>query len=349
MKQYTKLFLSLAISAVLISCSDNQLRAESTKDEIIYTDSRDAEHFPQYVEELKQYARLNGIDEETIKIAFTDVYHIDRVITADRNQPEKKSDLNEYLTRVLSENRLKTTQQKYTEFRSDLATATEQTGVPGNYIVSLWGIESGFGRYQGNEDVISAVSTLAFEGRREKFFGRELLAALTVLERGYITKDKLKGSWAGAMGQSQFMPSSLLAYGKDGDNDGVIDIWNNQHDVFASIGNYLATVGWNAQDRWGNKVNLPKNFDISLTGLDNNKAKTIAQWQKLGVVITDGKLTPAKETNAWVILPDDEPAKAYLVYNNFKTLMNWNRSYYFALSVGLLADSLDTKTTGSTK
>lgn len=301
---------------------------------------REVTNFPLYITALKQYARLNGISEATIEIAFKDVYHIDRVVNADRNQPERKLTLDDYLARAASPARIKLVKQKYLQYHSQISHASLLTNVPQPVILVLWGVESGFGRYQGNEDIISALATLSFDGRREQFFNKELLAALKILDKGYISKDKFKGSWAGAMGQNQFMPSSYLAYAKDGDGDGIIDIWTNMYDVFASTGNYLASVGWQAGNGWGNKVSLPKQFNINQEGLDNSKSKTVSQWLKEGVIVTDEKMLPESDTQAWIILPDNNLDKAYMVYNNFKTIMHWNRSYYFALSVGLLSDQL---------
>lgn len=301
---------------------------------------RKVTNFPLYITALKQYARLNGISEATIEIAFKDVYHIDRVVNADRNQPERKLTLDDYLARAASPARIKLVKRKYLQYHSQISHASLLTNVPQPVILVLWGVESGFGRYQGNEDIISALATLSFDGRREQFFNKELLAALKILDKGYISKDKFKGSWAGAMGQNQFMPSSYLAYAKDGDGDGIIDIWTNMYDVFASTGNYLASVGWQAGNGWGNKVSLPKQFNINQEGLDNSKSKTVSQWLKEGVIVTDEKMLPESDTQAWIILPDNNLDKAYMVYNNFKTIMHWNRSYYFALSVGLLSDQL---------
>jgi len=201
-------------------------------------------------------------------------------------------------------------------------------------------VESGYGKYQGKEDIISALSTLAFDGRREQFFLKELMAALRILENGHIKKTEFKGSWAGAMGQNQFMPSSYLAYGLDGDGDGKVDIWTNMSDIFASTGNYLATIGWKEKESWGFKVNLPENLELNLVGLDNDKVKPVADWLKLGIKQSDNKMIIDTQTKAWLIIPDEGSREGYLVFNNFKTLMHWNRSYHFAISVGMLADSL---------
>lgn len=323
------------------SITNIQLPATSTI-VIDYSGERTAEQFPVYIESLKEFARQNGISDQTINVAFSQVYFLERVIKADKNQPEVKITFAQYLKNVVSPAKIKTAKEKYQQYKTQLQKASKLTHVPANYIVALWGIESGFGRNQGKEDIISALSTLSFEGRREAFFARELLAGLHILQEGHIEKSKFKGSWAGAMGQNQFMPSSYIAFGLDGDNDGIIDIWNNQADIFASTGNYLSTVGWNESEGWGNKVTVPKELPASLVGLDDAQAKTVLKWQDLGIKWQDKNQAHLKSTTkAWLIYAEKEdPTTAYLVSNNFRTIMHWNRSLYFAVSVGTLADAI---------
>lgn len=309
---------------------------------IDYSGERTAENFPAYIEALKQFAKENGISDETIAKAFDNVYFLDKVVKADKNQPEKKITFAQYIKYVVSDSRIITAKQKYKEYRAQLKKASELTQVPMNYIVALWGVETGFGVNQGKEDIISSVSTLAFDGRRESFFARELLASLHILQEGHIEKEKFKGSWAGAMGQNQFMPSSYIAFGLDGDNDGIIDIWNNPADIFASTGNYLSTVGWNKSERWGSKVTVPATLNVALVGLDKSQVKTVSQWMKLGIKWQDKKAPHLKlTTKAWLVFADKEdPSTAYLVTNNFQTIMHWNHSLYFSISVGTLADAI---------
>jgi membrane-bound lytic murein transglycosylase B len=350
-KTLFRLLSLLLFVMVILSCSDKNnsdniigisVQAEPKSPKVpIFDLPRTPENFPAYAEALKQFARLNGISDKIIEIGFNHIYFLNHVVTADKNQPEKKITLSQYLTRIVSDNRIKLAKQKKNQYFKPLLHTQQLTGVPLEYIVALWGVESGYGVYQGKEDVISALATLAFEGRREAFFSRELIAALNVLQKGYITKDKFKGSWAGAMGHCQFMPSSLLNFGKDGDGDGIIDIWNNPNDVISSIANYLVMVGWESNGYWGNKVKLPEQFDRSLIGLDNNKARTISEWQALGVSFDDKKAKPTNSNQAWIILPDEQDyTNGYIVYHNFKTLMHWNRSYFFAIAIGTLADNL---------
>ncbi len=296
--------------------------------------------FPEYVKLLKQYALEQGIPTEIADNAFANVHFISRIVTADRTQLEKTTTLDSYLRRVLTARKVSQAKEKYQEYLPKLSIATSRYGVPERYIVALWAMESDFGRLQGNEDIISAMATLAFEGRREAFFTKELMSALLIVKQGHTTLDKLKGSWAGAMGQSQFMPSSYVKYGSDGDGDGYIDIWKNVDDVFASTANYLATEGWQPGQNWGREVRLPANFQKNLAGLETAQAKSLTQWQHLGVQLPDGSTLPSADFNAWIITPDDMQGRAFIVYDNFRTLMHWNRSYYFAISVGMLADRI---------
>ncbi len=301
---------------------------------------RDPAEFPSYVEQLKKQAVAQGIPQATVDSAFANVHFVDRVITADRNQLEKKITLDDYLNRVLPAWKIQRGREMRQQYQSKLARATARYGVPQQYIVALWGMESGFGKIQGKEDVISALATLAFEGRREAFFTRQLMAALRIIEQGHVDAGNLKGSWAGAMGQSQFMPTSFLTYAADGDGDGKIDIWNNLDDVFASTANYLATEGWQPGVSWGREVKLPAGFRAEALGLKEAQAHSVNEWAEQGVVLPNGAPLPVSAIRGWVIAPDDIQGRAFLVYDNFRTLMHWNRSYYFAISVGMMADGI---------
>lgn len=301
---------------------------------------RDPAQFPAYVEQLKQQARLEGIGEKTITAAFANVHFVDRVIKSDRNQLEKKVTLDDYLARVITPEKIEQARALRLQYQPQLSPISSHSGVQNNYIVALWAMESHFGKIQGKEDIVSALSTLAFEGRREAFFTKELMSALKILDEGHVTVDELKGSWAGAMGQSQFMPSSYLRYGADGDGDGKIDIWQNTSDVFASTANYLKTEGWEAGGAWGAEVKLPPAFDASLEGIKTAQGKTVSQWQALGVTKSDGQSLAPSNQQAWIVVPDDNQGRVFLVYNNFRTIMHWNRSYYFAISIGMMADAI---------
>ncbi|ERK08442.1 Membrane-bound lytic murein transglycosylase B [Serratia fonticola AU-P3(3)] len=299
---------------------------------------RDPAEFPAYVEQLKRRAIKQGIPAATVEAAFANAHFVDRVINADRNQLEKKITLDDYLSRVLPAWKIQRGREMRQQYQPRLARVTARYGVPEQYIVALWGMESAFGKIQGKEDVVSALATLAFEGRREAFFTKQLMAALKIIDQGHVDAGNLKGSWAGAMGQSQFMPTSFLTYAADGDGDGKIDIWNNLDDVFASTANYLATEGWQPGVGWGREVKLPAQFNAEQLGLKDSQGHSEEKWAAKGVVLADGSPLPVSGLRSWVIAPDDMQGRAFLVYDNFRTLMHWNRSYYFAISVGMMAD-----------
>lgn len=301
---------------------------------------RNPAEFPGYVEQLKAKAQQQGISQTTIDSAFANIHFIDRAISSDQNQLENKITLDDYLRRVLSDSKIQEGQSLFQQNSQALQQVSAKYGVQPQYVVALWGMESGYGKIQGKDDVFSALATLAFEGRREAFFTKEFLAALTIVDQGKASSEMMKGSWAGAMGQSQFMPSSYLRYGADGDGDGKIDIWNNTADVYASTANYLSSEGWKNNQSWGQEVKLPTGFDTTLVGLKNDQMRSVSDWQQKGIVSADGKPLPASVTRAWIITPDSDQGRAFLVYDNFRTIMHWNRSYYFAISVGMMADDI---------
>ncbi|WP_099075460.1 lytic murein transglycosylase [Proteus alimentorum] len=306
-------------------------------------ETRTSAQFPAYVEALKLKAAQLGYQQETIDFAFSEAHFIERVIKSDRNQPEKKITLDVYLPRIVTNGRLNQGAKLYQENQDTLEQISKKYGVPANYIVALWGLESGFGKVQGKEDVVSALATLAFEGRREELFARQLMAALEIIEEGHIPQgQRLKGSWAGAMGQTQFMPSSFLTYAADGNGDGKIDIWNTQEDAFASAANYLATEGWKSGLPWGEQVTLSVDFNQQLEGIKTEQKKTVAQWKALGVQLpVNSQLNDAMPV--WLIIPDDDLHRSYLVTQNFRTIMHWNSSYFFALSIVTMADGVANK------
>ncbi|WLS77106.1 lytic murein transglycosylase [Erwinia pyri] len=304
------------------------------------TEGRNPAEFPGYVEQLKAQARQQGIDESTLESAFANVHFVDHVINSDRNQLEQKVTLSDYLSRVMTEKKIQQGRESLQRYQAQLMPIAQHSGVQPQYIVALWAMESSFGKIQGREDVISALATLAFEGRREAFFTKELIAALQIIQQQHIAAGEMKGSWAGAMGQNQFMPSSFMRYGADGDGDGKIDIWNSVDDVFASTANYLAKEGWKRGESWGREAILPVDFVPEMAGLKEGQAKTVGEWEKLGVRLSSDQNLPDTRQRAWIVTPDDIPGRAFMVYDNFRTIMRWNRSYYFAISIGMMADAI---------
>jgi membrane-bound lytic murein transglycosylase B len=295
--------------------------------------------FDVWLEELRQDALKEGIGAGTLSAALEGLAPIARVIELDRRQPEGRFTFQQYNQRVLSESRIERGRELYREHRSLLDRVAADYGVQPRFIVALWGIESSYGSFDGEYPVIGALATLAHDGRRASFFRGELLKALRIVDRGDIAVERMTGSWAGAMGQSQFMPSSYDAYAIDYDGDGRRDIWTSLPDVFASIANYLAKAGWNDRYTWGRKVHVPEALNGDLVGL--NTTRPLPQWQELGVRRADGANLPAAILNASLLSTDEGQGPAYLVYDNFRVLMAWNRSTYFALTVGELADLIE--------
>lgn len=292
--------------------------------------------FKQFLSDISKEAEKKGIATKLIKDFKNKTVFIPRVIELDRSQPEFKLTLDQYLKRVVTPTRIKKARKKYNENKDILNKISDFYGVQPRFIVALWGIETDFGRLTGGFSVISALSTLAFEGRRHEYFKRELLNALTIINDGHISMNEMTGSWAGAMGQCQFMPSSFINYASDWNKDGNKDIWNSKPDVFASAANYLKRVGWSNKITWGRKVYL---------GNYNNKVKKnkyilLKNWSSYGILNENKEKLPQVNIKARLVIPDNYGKYGYLVYKNFDALLNWNRSNYFAIAVGKLSDTI---------
>jgi membrane-bound lytic murein transglycosylase B len=288
---------------------------------------------------VRKDALASGIREATVDRALTGLKPIPRVLELDQRQPEHTLTFDEYMARIVNPARVSAARRKLAENRALLDEVGRRYGVQPRFIVALWGIESDFGRLTGGFPVVGALATLAYDGRRSSFFRGELMAALKILDDGDVTPEAMLGSWAGAMGQSQFMPTSFLRYAVDYGGQGRRDIWSNRADVFASIANYLSQLGWQGGQNWGRAVRLPRGFDRSLLGID--KRKTIAEWARLGVRRADGGPLPGHGIEASIVLPGDADGPALIVYDNFRALLKWNRSLFFASAVGYLADRME--------
>ncbi len=300
--------------------------------------SNEKSSFEQWKETLKPDMLAQGADQELVDQIITSLKFIPRVIKLDRHQPEGRMTHEEYLTKVIPPWKIKKAREQFKLNQQKLIQAEESTGVPAHYIVSLWGKETNFGTITGNYSVPSSLATLAFEGRRASFFRKELMAAVKILAEGHIQLENMKGSWAGAMGNCQFMPSSFLQYAVDANNDGKKNIWSDKGDIFASMGNYLASYGWDKTKSWGRQVRLSGNFEDYKIG--KKHMQSLSQWQLSGVRRMDGRDLPQVELNAYLIAPGGAKGRVYLVYPNFDIIMKWNRSHYFATGVGYLADRI---------
>ena len=299
----------------------------------------DKELFRQWLSDFKTDAVKEGVSDKTILKFTKNAQFLSKVVELDRKQPDKKKTFEQYLKNLITDSKIDTAKKKYAENRRLLEEVGAKYKVQPRFIVALWAIESDFGRNMGGFNVLNSLATLAYEGRRGEFFKKELINALKIIDLGHVAFDDMKGSWAGAMGQTQFMPSSFLSLAVDGNQDGRTDIWQTKEDVFGSIANYLANAGWDNNSTWGREVKLPKNFDSSLIGRD--VIKTLGQWNDLGVRKIDGTLLPnVNVSDVSIIKPELNKDRAFLIYSNYRTVLKWNRSLYFATAVGMLSDEI---------
>ncbi|MGB4106722.1 MAG: lytic murein transglycosylase [Alphaproteobacteria bacterium] len=295
--------------------------------------------FDTWLRDFAQEAVDKGISVQTVEQALSGVQPIEQVLRLDRKQPESTITFADYRQNVVTPDRVKKGKELYNRNRQLLDGIAEKYGVPAPYIIALWGIETSYGENTGNFHVIPALVTLAYDGRRSGYFKGELVNALRILDEGHISIADMRGSWAGAMGQNQFMPSSFLSYSADGDGDGKRDIWKSLPDVFSSTARYLNESGWRPDQKWGREISLPNSIPESFTGLDNTRF--VSEWKEMGVFLASGQPLPVTErTKAAIVLPDGPSGPAFLIYDNYRVLMRWNKSLYFATSVGLLADRI---------
>lgn len=293
--------------------------------------------FARWVEEFRISARAAGIDQATLQIAFDTVRYTPRIIELDKTQPEFARAVWDYLDSALAPLRIARGQDKLLQLRPEIDAAAERYGVPAEILVAIWGLESNYGNNMGSIPTIDALATLGFEGRREAWARGQLLAALKILQGGDITRAQMIGSWAGAMGQTQFLPSTFLAYAVDAEGDGRRDIWGSVPDVMASTANFLARSGWQTGQPWGFEVRLPPGFDHARA--DADLRQPASAWAGEGVQTMDGAPLPALDDSA-ILLAGGARGPAFLVGPNFRTLLRYNNSTSYALAVSLLAQTL---------
>ncbi len=292
-------------------------------------------------EKLKIEAIEKGISKNTLDLAIDDFKPIKRVIELDRRQPEFTLTLDQYLKRVIPSRRIKKGRLMLAKNNKILEKIGKKYSVQPRFIIALWGIETDFGRLDGGFSVVHSLATLALDGRRSKFFRKELIRALRILDQGHINIRDMRGSWAGAMGHFQFMPSSFENFAVDYDNDGKRDIWRNKKDAFASAANYLSKSGWKSDQTWGREVRIPEEFDETL--INSKSFKRMSKWRSLGIKRANGRDLPSRELLGALVKSKDRESKVYLVYKNYFTILKWNRSLYFAVAVGSLADAIVSK------
>ncbi len=293
--------------------------------------------FEAWLDKLKQDAQKRGVRMEILARALKGVKPIPRVIELDRRQPEFTLTLSNYFRKAISDKRIANGKAMLKRHSTLLKRVETKYGVQPRFLVAFWGLESNFGKYTGTFPVVGALVTLAHDRRRAKFFREQLLSVLELMDRGHIPTN-VKGSWAGAMGNHQFIPTTYKGYAVDFDGDGKRDLWGSLPDIFASAANYLSRSGWQGRRTWGREVRIPSNFNISLTGMKTYK--TLNQWNKIGVRRADGRELPRVDIDASLLVPAGYKGPAFLVYKNYRTILIWNRSHLYALAIGHLADRL---------
>jgi membrane-bound lytic murein transglycosylase B len=287
---------------------------------------------------LQARARAEGISAPIVEEVLGQVSYLPRVIELDRRQPEFTQTFADYFSRRVTSTRIERGRALLAEHAPLLARVQAQTGVPPHYLVAFWGLETNFGSYFGDTPAPDSLATLACDQRRSAFFTGELMAAMRILDAGDIEPVRMVGSWAGALGHVQFMPTTFLRYAVDGDGDGRRDLWGSIPDAMASAGNFLAQLGWVPGLRWGREVRLPSAFDYALAG--SAQRRPLAEWRDLGLTDAFGQPLPALDLPAALLVPGGHAGPAFLTYENFRVIMKWNRSEYYALAVGHLADRI---------
>lgn len=293
--------------------------------------------FEDFLSNIHQLAAEQGVSKATIDKAFDQLTPNPDILKSDANQAEFSQNFWKYLNKRVSQYRLDNGYDTLKQNRSLLNKTYQQYGVPAHVLVSFLGLESNYGNNTGSSNLIRSLATLAYDPRRSEFFTRELISLLKLIDDGKVPMDA-KGSWAGAMGAVQFMPSNVIAYGVDADKDGKIDLWNDQEDILASAANFLERLGWNRGEKWGREVTISEDFHYETIGL--NTKKQLADWQALGVRSANGSNLPNSSMAASLILPMGHKGPAFLVYQNFRSILGWNHSILYALAVGHLADRL---------
>lgn len=302
-----------------------------------YSNTNPGDNFQACLTRLKAHAIDAGVAETTATKVLAQVEHLDRVIELDRRQPEFTTTFANYLNRRVNDDRISTGRSLLLEHRELLADVTRETGVPAPYLLAFWGLETNFGTYFGKMSVPSSLATLACDPRRSRFFTEQLTAALQIIDEGAIPAEQMEGSWAGAMGHVQFMPTVFLKHAVDADGDGKRDLWNSLPDAMMSAGKFLQDLGWDSDYRWGREVILPDGFNYELA---DGRRLTLDEWNALGVTDAFGDALADEPIKAALVVPSGHRGPAFLAYRNFNVIMGWNRSEFYAIAVGHLADRI---------
>lgn len=326
------LFASLIMTSLLLG-----RLAFAENDEVAQLVEQNRANFAQCLTDKTQAAIDAGVSQSRIEAEFPKMNFIPRVIELDRSQPEFISTFPSYFSKRVNTWRIDKGREKLAEHRDFLKTLTAKYGIPGHYLISFWGLETNYGGYKGKMSTLDSLATLACDERRSKFFTQELFLALKLMDSQGLSRESMQGSWAGAMGHTQFMPTTYTNYAIDGDGDGKIDLWDSEQDALASAANFLWKLGWNPGLRWGREVKLPNNFDYKLA---NKEVMTISEWKQLNITQANGAALPNSDIEARLRVPAGHEGPAFLTYANFRIIMRWNNSEFYAIAVGQLANQI---------
>ena len=322
MKRFFSLFSGLTVACVTFAAP-----AVSATDD-----------FAQCKTRLAAKAVSQGVAKEVVDNAFSTITYVNRVIELDRSQPEFVTTFPSYYSKRVTNWRVSKGRQLMQKHWQMLTSLQQKYGIPPHYLVAFWGLETNFGGYKGTMPVLSSLATLACDERRSTYFTGELMTALKLAEREYLNPANMVGSWAGAMGHTQFMPSAYYKYAVDGDGDGQANLWDSEADALTSAANFLNNLGWNQGTRWGREVMLPENFDYRESGYGNRRS--VSDWKALGITQADGSDLPDSTLSAYVVVPAGHEGPAFLAYQNFRVIMRWNNSEFYAIAVGELANQI---------
>lgn len=319
MQSYKKILL-----ICLIACLPNMIYAANSSWDV-------------WLEKVREEAVAQGILARTLDMAFANLHEPSRKVKGlSHSQPEHRLTYSGYLKSRVDAYRIAIGRKEYKRNEVLLKAIGNKYGVDPCFIVSFWGMETSYGSYMGNFPVINSLATLAYDSGRKPFFRKELFLALHMLNDGQVSMQEFKGEWAGASGQPQFLPSSWVKYAVDYDGDGRKNIWSSKPDVFASIANYMKINGWHKNEPWAIYVKLPRNFDPALQG--KNIIKTVAEWNAMGIKTEAGAELPYPNLRASIVQPNQGPV--FLAYPNYKMILRYNNSIYYAGAIGYLADKI---------
>ena len=334
---FPRLTSCLMLSVAVLSFQPSAFARQNT-DEQPSANADPVQAFNVCKQSLQQSAVEAGITPATAERVFANINYQPRVIELDRSQPEFVQTFPGYFSKRVNDWRINKGRRLAGEHKALLEDLVEQYGIPAQYLLAFWGLETNFGGYKGKMPVLDSLATLACDPRRSTFFTRELLTAVKLLEEQSLEQEKMVGSWAGAMGHTQFMPSAYANYAVDGDGDGQINLWESEADALTSAANFLSQLGWQPGFRWGREVTLPDGFDYSLLGY--SKRRTVSEWNKLGITRANGDALGSSDMNAYLVMPAGHEGPTFLAYPNFRVIMRWNNSEFYAIAVGRLADRI---------